>query len=293
MGGYLMEELISRVARELPIEMPVQTGIFYDKNTIIVRPNTFITNVETNFSDYHFSIPSVDPPTTKIGKKEYDFKANRAIVLNPEESIFVKKDTRDIPTKEYTALFINRKFLQEISYEVCGRTYVSFTNSNYTISNKMRFAFESFADEFKNFQPGNRLILESISTQITIELLRGLKSNIYDKIHEKKYGGVHHIIKVIEFMEEHYNSSISLDDLCKVANLSLYHFIRVFKEETGKTPHEYQIDIKIRKAEEILRRKHYSLKEIAQMCGFINQSHFCTVFKRKMGESASSYIKKI
>lgn len=288
-----MGELINRVSKELSVEMPFDSSVFYDKNTIIVKPRLFITNAENCFSDYHFSIPGEDPPTMKIGRKEYDFKVNRVIALNPEESVIIKKSAGNILTREYTVLFIDKKFIQELSYEICGRTFVNFANSNYTISNKMRFAFELFEDEFKSFYPGNRLMLESIGTQIAIGLLRGLKSNIQDKTCGKLSGGMQHISKVIEFMEEHYNSDINLDDLCKVANLSLYHFIRVFKEETGKTPHEYLIDIKIRKAEEILKSSHHSLNEIAQMCGFINQSHFSTVFKKKMGESASSYRKKL
>jgi AraC family transcriptional regulator len=288
-----MEDLISRVSRELTVEMPINTNVFYNNNTIIVRPNIFIANDENCFSDYHFSIPSTTTPPIRIGKKEYNVKANRVLTLNPEESIIIKNSAGNLPTKEYIVLFINKKFLQEISYEIYGKTYVSFANSNYTINNTMRYAFELFAKEFKNAHAGNALMLKSLSTQIAIGLLRGLKSNMCNKVNGKSYDGIHYIDKVIDFMEENYNSAISLEDLCRVANQSLYHFIRVFKQETGKTPHEYLIDIKIRKAEEMMKRKEHSLSEIAQLCGFINQSHFCTVFKRKIGESASAYRKKL
>ncbi|MDF2892696.1 MAG: DNA-binding protein AraC-type [Clostridia bacterium] len=288
-----MGDLISRVSRELSVEMPFQTNVFYNKNIIIVRPNLFVANAENSFSDYHFSIPSVAPPPLKLGRKEYSVKANRVLVINPEESIMIKNSAGNLPTTEYTVLFINKKFLQEISYEIYGNSYVSFSNTNYKISNMLRYSFELFAKEFKNPHAGNLLLLESLSTQITIGLLRELKSNFSNKVHEKNYDGIQHIDRVIEYMEENYNAAINLDDLCQVANQSLYHFIRVFKQETGKTPHEYLIDIRINKAEDMMKREEHSIKEIAEICGFINLSHFCTVFKKKIGESASSYRKKL
>lgn len=231
-----MGELIARVSRELSVEMPNSTNVFYDKNVIIIRPNLFITNAENNFSDYHFSIPPIDPPPVRIGRKEYDIKANRVMTINPEESVIIKNAAGNITTREYTVLFINKKFLQEITYEIYGKTYLSFANANYAIDNRMRHNFELFAEEFKNSHPGNTLMLETLGVQIAIGLLRELKSNMHDKMNEKTYCGMHHINKVIEFMEENYNSAINLDDICKVANLSLYHFIRVFKQEIGKTP---------------------------------------------------------
>jgi AraC family transcriptional regulator len=288
-----MGDLISRVSRELSVEMPIATSVSYNKDTIIVRPNLIVTNAMNIFSDYHFSIPSVAPPPLRIGRKELSVKPNRVLAINPEESIMIKSSVENLPTREYTALFINKKFLQEISYEIYGKTYVSFANTNYNISNMMRTSFELFAKEFKSSNVGNVLMIESLSAQIAIVLLRELKSNFSNKVHEKKYGGIQHIDRVIEYMEENYNAAINLDDLCLVANQSVYHFIRVFKQETGKTPHEYLIDIRINKAEEMMKRGEHSISEIAQICGFINHSHFSTVFKRKIGESASSYRKKL
>jgi AraC-like DNA-binding protein len=288
-----MGDLISRVSKELSVEMPFQTNVFYNKNTIIVRPNLFVANAENSFSDYHFSIPTAAPPPIKLGRKEHNVKANRVLVINPEESVMIKNSAGNLPTTEYTVLFINKKFLQEISYEICGNSYVNFCNTNYNVSNMLRYSFEMFAKEFKNSHAGNVLLLESLSTQIAIGLLRELKSNFSNRLHEKNYDGIQHIDRVIEFMEENYNAAINLDDLCQVANQSLYHFIRVFKQETGKTPHEYLIDIRINKAEDMMKREEHSISEIAEICGFINLSHFCTVFKRKVGESASSYRKKL
>ncbi len=71
--------------------------------------------------------------------------------------------------------------------------------------------------------------------------------------------------------------------------MSPYHFIRIFKNETGKTPYEYLVDIKIEKACSLLRRSNLSVTEICFLCGFNSSSHFSTVFKQKIGVSPSMY----
>jgi len=45
-------------------------------------------------------------------------------------------------------------------------------------------------------------------------------------------------------------------------HLSPYHFIRVFKAQTGKTPNQYLLDIKIKKAREMLGQRRHSVTEV-------------------------------
>ena len=61
--------------------------------------------------------------------------------------------------------------------------------------------------------------------------------------------------------------------MAKNALLSKYHFIRNFKAEVGLTPHQFQIQNRIRKAQRLIHKTD-TITEVALATGFCNQSHF-------------------
>ncbi len=101
------------------------------------------------------------------------------------------------------------------------------------------------------------------------------------------------INKAIEFLKENYTGDYSLDDVARVASFSPFHFIRVFKAYTGKTPYRYLLDFKIEKAREMLESECRSVTDICFSCGFNSLSHFTSVFKKKVGAAPSEYRRKI
>lgn len=112
-------------------------------------------------------------------------------------------------------------------------------------------------------------------------------------LRERNYLEINGINRVIVFLMEHYQENYSLQDIARIANLSPYHFIRIFKAQTGKTPYEYLLDIKIDKAKTMLKDAALNITEISYLCGFNNLNHFGKVFKRKVGVSPSAYRKWI
>jgi AraC family transcriptional regulator len=80
-----------------------------------------------------------------------------------------------------------------------------------------------------------------------------------------------------------------LRHLAKVAGLSLAHFARSFKATMGLTPHHFVIARRLDRAVELLSVSSESLADIATLCGFSDQSHFCRVFKRALGLSPGTW----
>ncbi len=65
-----------------------------------------------------------------------------------------------------------------------------------------------------------------------------------------------------------------------------YSLLRhAFKQHTGFSPHQYQLQLRLEKAKTLLSGTPYSVKEIATMTGFNCPYHFSTLFKRKLGVS--------
>ena len=91
------------------------------------------------------------------------------------------------------------------------------------------------------------------------------------------------------YMNEHLTEPLTLDDLAARASLSPYYFTRLFKKETGFTPHEYLIAMRINSAKFLLKTTSASIKEICFLTGFASESSFCTTFKKWVNATPSSY----
>lgn len=95
--------------------------------------------------------------------------------------------------------------------------------------------------------------------------------------------------EAIAYINDHFASAISLESLAAEAGLSLYYFLRVFKRETGYTPHEYLIHTRMAHARYLLGNTQLPIKEICYQSGFSNESTFCASFKQRQGMTPSQY----
>ncbi len=82
---------------------------------------------------------------------------------------------------------------------------------------------------------------------------------------------------------------ISIAQMSEKVNISSYHMIRKFASENGLTPHKFQMQCRVRKAQELLK-KGYKVIDVAQMVGFCDQSHLDRVFKKQVGISPEQFI---
>lgn len=95
--------------------------------------------------------------------------------------------------------------------------------------------------------------------------------------------------RVLDFVDENLAGPISLTDMAAVAELSPYHFGRVFKYATGKSPYQQLIYCRIVRSQILLAGTERSIIDIAIACSFPTQAHFSTAFSRQTGMSPSRY----
>lgn len=95
--------------------------------------------------------------------------------------------------------------------------------------------------------------------------------------------------RVEEYVEAHFDSSICLSDLAKVAGISRMHFAAQFRAATGYRPREYLLYRRIEHAKSLLSNTETPLAEVALVLGFCTQAHFSTVFKRITNETPARW----
>jgi len=87
--------------------------------------------------------------------------------------------------------------------------------------------------------------------------------------------------------------NVTLDELAREAGLSPFHLVRVFTASVGLPPHAYQQQRRLETARRMLRASRSRLADVAQECGFADQSHLTRVFKRAYGVTPGSYRKNV
>ncbi len=95
--------------------------------------------------------------------------------------------------------------------------------------------------------------------------------------------------RVVRMMEAGLDQAFNLESLANEAELSAFHFSRVFKQSTGTSPSDYFIQLKMAEARRLLRETDASIIQVALDLGYSSPSHFAQVFRRAVGVSPRHY----
>jgi AraC-like DNA-binding protein len=96
---------------------------------------------------------------------------------------------------------------------------------------------------------------------------------------------------VLDHMEAHLGSKNSVPDLAKLARCTPDHFIRLFREATSTTPHQYLIERRLQRAVQLLSDGERP-SDVANMLGFYDASAFTRAFKHRFNVPPSQYAQE-
>ena len=97
------------------------------------------------------------------------------------------------------------------------------------------------------------------------------------------------VYKVIEYIKTNYKRRITLDEIAENTYLSKTYLSSLFKKETGYSISEYINIIRIERSKTLLMEDNMGIIEIANMCGFEDQSYYTKVFKSIVGMTPKKY----
>jgi len=119
------------------------------------------------------------------------------------------------------------------------------------------------------------------------ELVRELIYMLNAEISRKNYEVVkpQEIIsdKLISYLRDNLDSHITLDSISKHLHLEKSYLIRLFKSETGKTPIEILIEMRLEKASDLIATTELSVNKVASECGYNTVSFFISEYKKRYG----------
>lgn len=98
--------------------------------------------------------------------------------------------------------------------------------------------------------------------------------------------------EVIVDMNKNYREKPDLDKYSRLSGLSRGRFMHVFKNSLGVSPYSYILDLRLKRAAELLVLRELTVSEIAFEVGFSDPLYFSRLFKKKYGVSPSYFRNK-
>lgn len=142
----------------------------------------------------------------------------------------------------------------------------------------------------ENQGAGSRLYAESMANALIIHLLQHYSAKP-PSLRDYYAGGLpkHKFRQVVDYIHEHLDLDLGLEELATVVQMSSHYFCQQFKQSTGMTPHQYVIRCRVERAKELLLQAELAIADIARSVGFVDPRHLTRHFKRLMGITPKTF----
>lgn len=147
---------------------------------------------------------------------------------------------------------------------------------------------ERLAHTFASLNESNSLLQnESLVLSVVARLAR----NHFVLSQSPREPGREHaaVRRIREWLDAHPEQDVSVHSLADIAGLSAYYLVRVFHKHVGMPPHQYQKNVRVLRARELLA-SGAAISEVAYRAGFCDQSHLNRCFKVTFGVTPGKYV---
>jgi len=107
-------------------------------------------------------------------------------------------------------------------------------------------------------------------------------------------GGMYspHVIRAMEYVDQHLQDSIRIQDIADALGISVSHLSHTFSQETGTELSAYIREKRLDAAKKLLLHSDFTCTEIAEYFSFSSSAHFSTAFKELTGMTPTEYREK-
>ena len=212
--------------------------------------------------------------------QKYNIKKGDIILFNPGDNHACVQSNHE--TFDYRGFNISKSIMLDLAEEITGKRELPRFSKNVI-----------YNDEISCYlQPLNEMIMNGTSDlekeESLLFLLSALIQNYGQSFENCISECPKEIEKACEFIRQHFNERIYLDQLCHHTGLSKSTLLRAFTKSKGITPYRYLETIRINKAKTLLENGVQPI-EAAIQTGFSDQSHFTNYFNRFIGLSPGVY----
>jgi AraC family transcriptional regulator len=137
--------------------------------------------------------------------------------------------------------------------------------------------------------PSGTTFLDSIEMALASVLRQGHASEL---THVQQFqGGLTplRLRRAMEFIHANLHRDMTLREIADAVGLSVSHFSHMFRSSTSLSPHQFIVQLRVKRASELLRTSNSRILDVATACGFKTQQHFARLFRRGLGVNPTEY----
>lgn len=153
----------------------------------------------------------------------------------------------------------------------------------FTIGEDAIQRFKKIAELFSSSDTGSKLLMNAHAMELLYTIYNS--TNELQKVSEP-------VRLCMDYIKEHYQQKINLEDLGAITGYVPLHVLRIFRQQTGKTPHEFAANLRLMEARNLLENTLMPVSEIAFRVGFSSASGFQIAFQNRFGISPGKYRKE-
>jgi len=239
----------------------------------------------------HMALVMFTPQPGRVTALQSDRRAN---FLAPAGTLEIVPATAEFyaswtTPKENLLVALQPRRLKALAQEEFGRKSFELRPPRTGfIDRKALMIADMIRDELTSPEPANPVYLDSLLTVFSTHLLRHYSSAAKQPAPPHRGGlSTRSWRDVSDFIDANLMSDLRIETLARVAELSPSHFLRAFRQTVGQPPHRYILELRIKKAEQLILLTDRSLVEIAAACGFSSHSHLSSTMKRLRHTSPS------
>jgi AraC family transcriptional regulator len=188
-------------------------------------------------------------------------------------------------------LYVGLLLLTRIVKELCHRPLSAFAlrevsgERDETLSALLGLILGELSEQ----QAASATTIQGLAQALTVHLVRRYERAV--SAPRVLRGGLpaYKLHRVFDLMKTNLSEPFDLRQLADAAELSEYHFSRVFKQATGVAPSRYFIRLRMEQAKRLLRESDAAIIDIGLAVGYSSPSHFAQVFRREAGLAPGDY----
>ncbi|MET0848056.1 MAG: AraC family transcriptional regulator [Pseudomonas sp.] len=219
-----------------------------------------------------------------------DVSAGDFFLTSSDEPYEMRWQTRGGETFEVMHLYLGLPLIEQASRELLGEHVRAVRLRDVSGARDARVAFvmEQLRTEWVEERSPSSLFARSLAQALAVHLVRSYLCDIQPGRRVNALQA-YKLRKVTDAMTAHLSAEFSLAKLARLAELSDYHFSRMFKRATGLSPSQYFIRLRMVRARQLLLETRRSVIDVGLEVGYSSPSHFSQVFRREVGVTPSEF----
>ncbi|KEX92586.1 AraC family transcriptional regulator [Pseudomonas putida] len=217
-------------------------------------------------------------------------QAGDFFLTNTSEPYEMRWQTIGGDTFEVMHLYLGLPLIDQAARDLLGEhtASVTFLDVSGARDERVNFMLDQLRLELIEEPEPSLLLVHSLAQALTVHLIRRYL-DLHSAPRRSNALQAYKLRRVIDAMNEHLADEFRLAHLADIAELSEYHFSRMFKRATGLAPSQYFIRLRMSRARHLLLETDRSIIDVGLEVGYSSPSHFSQVFRREVGVTPSAF----